>query len=102
MPNSGRPELGGERERAAGAFTDQSNLGPDPGFFWALRHKQKARAGGPGFFWNEDARFCDQKARKNAGSGGRLEQLGRVGLDGLDGFGGNPLGQFGELLGVGR
>jgi hypothetical protein len=47
-------------------------------------------------------RGCDRKPRRNAGSGGRLEQLGRVGLDGFDGFGGNPLGQFGELLGVGR
>jgi hypothetical protein len=67
-----------------------------------MRHKQKARAGGPGFFWNGNVRFCDQKPRKNAGSGGRLEQLGRIGLDGLDGFSCNPLGQFGELLGVGR
>src|ERR1700677_2383219 len=53
------------------------------------------------FFGMGNVRFCDQKPRKNARSGGRLEQLGRIGLDGFDGFGGDPLGQFGERLGIG-
>jgi hypothetical protein len=53
---------------------------------------------GPGFFWNANARSETAQQR----SGGRLEQLGRVGLDRLDGFGRNPLGQFGEFLGIRR
>jgi hypothetical protein len=100
MPNSGKPELGGERERAAGAFTDQSHLGQARGFLASAPTSKKPGLAARAFFWNGNVRFCDQKPRKDARSGGRLEQLGRVGLDRLDGFSGNPLGQFGEFLGV--
>jgi hypothetical protein len=65
--------------------------------FRASLKQAKARA----FLGTGNARFCDQNTRKSARSGSRLEQLGRIGLDGLDGFRRNPLGQFGERLGIG-
>jgi hypothetical protein len=79
------------------------NVSPCSAFFDVHATCKKPGLAARAFFGAENTRFCDWKTRQNArGSGGRLEQLGRVGLDRFDGFGRNPLAQFGELLGIGR
>jgi len=71
-----------------------------PGFFLQARMRTRISAKACPWTWSEGGyRICDQNARRQNGfSGGRLEQLRRIGLDRLDGFGRDLLGQFGELL----